>query len=119
MAKYIYSTLSADNDIVMHSKNADGNLIKKGKVTLFGKANIANKKTLITPKGVMTPLDDKEYDLIKDNHSFKKWIEKGFITVESKTEDVEKVSKNMTSKDKSAQKIDSDYKHFKAEVVEG
>lgn len=118
MSKYIYSTLSSDNDIVIYGKNGDDKPIKTAKVTIFGKANIANKKTLITPKGVLTVLEDKEYDLIKDDFSFKKWIEKGYITVETKASDADNVAKNMTSKDKSAQKQSEDYQGLKAEILD-
>lgn len=118
MSKYIYSTLSSDNDIVIYGKNGDNKPIKTAKVTIFGKANIANKKTLITPKGVLTILEDKEYDLIKDDFSFKKWIEKGYVTVETKASDADNVAKNMTSKDKSAQKQSEDYQGLKAEILD-
>jgi hypothetical protein len=117
MAKYIYSTMSADNDIILYKKNGEGKQVPDGKVTIAGKANVANNKTLITPQGVVTTLEDKEYDLIKDNNHFKKWIEAGFITVETKQAEVEKVAKNMTKKDKSAQKKKEDL-DVKAEIVE-
>lgn len=118
MSKYIYSTMSADNDVVLYAENAEKKQVAKGRVTIFGKANVANKRTLITPKGVLTTLEDKEYELIKDNPHFKKWIEKGFITVETKKVDADKAAENMSKKDKSAQKTKDDYKDIKADIVE-
>jgi len=117
--KYIYSTMSADNKVATYAKNAEGKPVVTGAITINGKANVINKRTLITPKGALTTLDDKEYDLIKDDNHFKKWIEKGFIKVESKKAEADEVaSKDMTKKDKSAQKKEEDYKGLKAEVVE-
>ena len=118
--KYIYSTMSSDNDIVFYADGASKNQkVKTGKVTINGKANVANKRTFITPRGALTTLDDKAYDLIKENSSFKKWVEKGFIKVETKQADADEVaSKDMTKKDKSAQKSKDDYKNLKAEIVE-
>jgi len=117
MAKYIYSTMSSDNDIILYEKDENGKQIAKGKITIAGKANVANNKTLITPLGAVTSLEDKEYDLIKDNNHFKKWIANGFIVVQDKKSDVEVVVKNMTAKDKSAQKKADDFKGVKAEIV--
>ena len=119
MSKYVYSTMSSDNDIVLYGKNGDGKNIKTGKVTIFGKANVVNKRTLITPKGALTILDDKEYELIKDHKQFKKWIDRGFIKVEAKQAEADVVAKDMTKKDKAAQKQKEDYKDLKAEIVEG
>lgn len=117
MSKYIYSTMSADNDVVLYKKNGDGKQVPAGKITIAGKANVANNKTLITPRGALTTLEDKEFDLIKDNNHFKKWIEKGFIMVETRQADADKVAQNMTKKDKSAQKVKDDL-DVKAEIVE-
>lgn len=119
MAKYIYSTMSADNKVAIYKKNAEGKQVVNGAITIKGKSNIMDKKLLMTPKGALTTLEDKEYDLIKDNTHFKKWIEKGFIKVESKKVNADEVAKkDMTAKDKSAQKTKDDYsKSVKAKVV--
>lgn len=119
MAKYIYSTMSADNKVAIYKENAEGKQVVNGAITIKGQANIMDKKLLMTPKGALTTLEDKEYDLIKDNTHFKKWIEKGFIKVESKKVNADEVAKkDMTAKDKSAQKTKDDYdKSQKAKVV--
>jgi hypothetical protein len=114
MAKfYVYSTMSSDNDYINYE-----NGIAKSKITIAGKANVANKLTLLTKSGVLTSLDENEYNLLKTNSHFKKHLDKGFLTVESKQFDEDKISKNMTKKDKSAQKNKSDLKNLKADVVE-
>lgn len=118
MPKYIYSTMSADQDIIIYGKNGEGKPIAKGKVTIAGKANVANNKTFITPRGAVTSLEDAEFDLIKDNKHFQKWIAKGFIVVENKRVDTEKVAADMTKKDKSAQKGKDDFKDVEAKIVE-
>jgi len=114
MAKfYVYSTMSSDNDYINYE-----NGIAKSKITIAGKANVANKVTLITKAGVLTSLNENEYGLLKENSHFKKHLANGFLTVESKQFEEEKVAKDMMKKDKSAQKKKEDFKNLKAEVVE-
>jgi hypothetical protein len=114
MAKfYVYSTMSSDNDYINYE-----NGIAKSKITIAGKANVANKVTLITKTGVLTILNENEYDLLKENSHFKKHLSNGFLIVESKMFDEEKVAKDMIKKDKSSQKKKEDFKNLKAEVVE-
>jgi|13_taG_2_1085334.scaffolds.fasta_scaffold04809_6 hypothetical protein len=111
---YIYSTSSCDNNFTIRDQN--GNVT--GRVTIAGKANITDKFTLITREGALTVLDQDKYDLIKDDYFFKSDIENGFTTVEQKKVDVEKVIKNMTKKDKSAQSKKSELKNDNAQIIE-
>ena len=110
MAKYIYSTLSANKNFGIRTVSKGGVSIKKGAVCIKGGANIADKRTLITPKGVLTTISDAEYEAIKDLPTFKRQVEKGFLKVETKSTDAEKVAKNMTAKDAAAQKTKEDLK---------
>tara|TARA_R110000868_G_scaffold124084_5_gene328259 strand:+ start:1715 stop:2083 length:369 start_codon:yes stop_codon:yes gene_type:complete len=109
MAKvFIYSTMSSDNDYIVYENGA-----AKHKVTIAGKANVADKLTLLVKEGAVTMIDQEQYELIKENYHFKKHLEGGFLTVENKNVEASKVSKGMSKKDKSAQKTEEDFKHIK------
>jgi len=93
---YVFSTLSNDNAYPLYK---DG--VKVKTVLVNGKANIANKN-LITFKGVMTNVSNEDYALLKEDENFKKQVDAGFFSVETKEAEAEKVAKDMTKKDKSA-----------------
>lgn len=122
MAKqvYIYSTMSSDNKINIFVDGAEkGKKVIANSVVINGKANISDKRTLITPKGMLTTLDEEVYNKIKEDTHFKKWVNAGYITVEvKKADEVSDVSKNMTKKDKSAPKTKTDFNNS-VQVVEG
>lgn len=111
---YVYSTSSADNNYTI--RNDSG--VSLAKITIAGKANVIDRVTFITKEGALTVLDQDKYDKIKDHYYFKKDIENGFLSVEQKNVEVDKVVKSMTKKDKSAQKQKEDLAHLSAKVVE-
>lgn len=55
-----------------------------------------------TPRGRVTEISDEQYAQLKDNHVFQLHKENGFISVENRKEDPEKVATNMEASDKSA-----------------
>jgi hypothetical protein len=70
-------------------------------VLINGKVGVATKH-LITPRGAVTSIDDEDYEVLKDNYSFKEHIKAGHITVEKKQAEMDKVVSNMKKKDNSA-----------------
>ncbi len=105
MSKYIYSTLSNDQNFTVWvgTENEKAIPTRKAVITINGKANIINKTNLITPKGVLTIVEDGQLAELEKMPAFKRFIERGFIKVEAKeakTTDV--VAKDMKEKDKSA-----------------
>ena len=101
---YVYSTLAND---VRYAKYRDQNPGQSGpaviehEVLINGKVGVANKN-LITPRGAITSVNDEDYEILKDNYSFKEHIKEGHILVEKKQEDVEKVITRMKKRDNSA-----------------
>lgn len=89
---YIYSTISADVNYSVESGD---------KILIAGKANVANRN-IITPRGTMTRVTDEQIALLKRNHVFQKHLENGFLTIESKKGEADKVASNMTPRDTSA-----------------
>lgn len=105
--KYIYSTLSNDQNFTvwkfMEGDKARKQLpVKEHVVLVHGKANIANKRNLITPKGVLTTVEDGDFKALEQNSAFKRFVDRGYISIESKQVDADKAATNMTKKDKSA-----------------
>lgn len=84
--KYVFSKLSSDQCYAEYKDNEDKNQnhqITK-KVIVKGGAGVANKKTLVTPLGVVTSLDDNEFKAVSANPMFKRHQERGFIVVRDK-----------------------------------
>lgn len=91
MSLYVYCTLSNDQNYS----------VTDGAVFIAGQANIMTKH-MYTPRGRVTEISDEQYAQLKDNHVFKLHKENGFISVENRKEDPEKVATNMEASDKSA-----------------
>lgn len=94
---YIYSTLA--NDVEYIKKDEHGNVVAAIKIA--GKANIPNRN-MLTAKGVATEVEDKDLDVLNSNRVFQLHKKNGFITVDSKKHDAEKVADDMNNMDKSA-----------------
>lgn len=112
MAKFIYSTLSADQNFTVWIKpDAKGQVPKPVKtIVIAGKANIMHKKNMITPKGVVTKVEDAELVALSEMPAFTRFVDRGFITVEAKQVEVEKVAADMKKKDASAPITEEDIK---------
>ncbi len=100
---YVYSTMSSDNNYAEFSKLPNGLHKKSNEFLVAGKANVVNKKTLVTPIGMMTTFTEAEYNKFKENDMFKRHVKRGFITVSKTRGEADDVAKDMTEKDKSAQ----------------
>jgi hypothetical protein len=105
---FVYSTLTNALQISEYVTNGGGVPTKKRSVMINGGSNIATKH-LITPQGVVTDLSDSDYEFVKDTQIFKRMLSRGFIKVDSKKVDVEKVAADMESRDESAPFTPQDY----------
>lgn len=109
MAHYVYSKMSAAVDFNIFRKGGADMPIKDGKITIHGGAGVANKN-LITPNGVVTEVTDEELEILNAHPLFIQFKENGYISVEKKKVDVEKVVANMGDKaDPSAPISPADY----------
>jgi len=92
MSKYVCSKLASDNAFDVDGKR----VVIKGGSGVIG-------KSLVTPYGVVTPLEDDVCDALEKNASFARMEKKGFVKVLSKNPaSVESVAKDMAD-DKSKQ----------------
>lgn len=107
--KQILSTLSAPNAVCITRKLPNGNKAIVKRIIVKGGANVADKKTLVTPRGVITELQDADFDILKGTDWWKRMESRGFVRVvetKSAAEDPEKAG--LKKKDKSAQKTKED-----------
>jgi len=99
---YIYSTLTCDNAYATYADNGNKDVpVVKRSVLIRGGHGVANKQ-LMTPRGVVTMINDEELELLEKNPSFQKHVERGFLTVEKREIAPEKVADDMAEKDRSA-----------------
>lgn len=105
---YVLSKLANDQCYTKYVKGADNFNQAVASVTIKGGAGVANKKTLMTPQGVVTKITDEQYELLKENKEFQNHLERGFLNVFAINPDVEKKSEKM-SKDKSSQLTSKDF----------
>jgi len=118
MAKnsYVFSTLANDQQYVNWVKNDNGNNEKQHPVLIKGGTGVANDR-FVTPLGVATEVDENQLAELKKNPCFIEHEKLGFIVVQSKKADPEKVAADMDLKDKSAPITPSDYKEEGEEAL--
>lgn len=104
---YIISHESASVEFPKWIRTKTG-LDAQGSVTIKGGAFVINKKTMETPKGVITEVTKEELDFLKTQALFKEKVESGsYEIVES--EKKAKESSKRGKKDKGAQLTAKDF----------
>jgi hypothetical protein len=100
MSKYVYSRLT--NSQVYTGWAAGGQDLPQvaHEVFIEGGAHVANKN-LITPQGVVTVVTDEQAAFLLQNPIFKMHADAGYVTIEDKQGDVEKVSADLNGNDPS------------------
>ena len=96
MANYVYSTLANDQRYVERGTNRT----VVASVLVAGKANVPNRH-MLTPRGVSTQVSDEQLAILRDNKVFKLHEKNGFVTVDSRKADPDKVAKSMSNNDPS------------------
>jgi len=98
---YVYSTLANNNTYIDWKKTAN-DLHERGmQVTIKGGHGVANEN-IVTPLGVATEVTDEEAAFLEKNSAFQKHVENGYVRLEKKKADPEKVIADMNQVDKSA-----------------
>ena len=92
---HVYSKMAAD---VTYNDYVPGGDIPRvaRSVTIKGGAGVANKN-IITPYGVHTEITEEERDMLLKNGIFQLHQEGGFVTIEGKKEDPDRVATNLTA----------------------
>lgn len=109
--KHVYCTLAADMVYAAWGKGPDGRTVEQiheQSVAINGGAGIASRH-LITPRGVHTQITDEQYAALQNNPIFQLHVKNGFITVDDRLVDVDKVVADMTARDESAPLVPEDF----------
>ena len=109
MTKYIASKMAANVNYAIYTKGQNGINVVKQVITINGGADVMDKKTLITPEGVVTVLSDEDFSKLQNNPIFVRHMKRGVLKVCSNERNAQNVSKELT-KDTSAQLTPKDYK---------
>lgn len=106
---YIVSYESASVEFPKWIKTKNG-LDVKGSVVIKGGANVIDKKTMQTPKGIMTEVSKEDLEFLKTQSLFNEKIEQGsYEIVESEKKAEEKIKKSKKKKDGGAQLVAQDF----------
>lgn len=77
-------------------------------ITLNGGADVINKRTLDTPSGVVTELDDEKLEKLKSHPVFKKHLANGMVAILGNEKEAKKADKGL-KEDNSKQLTPKDY----------
>lgn len=106
---YIVSYESASVEFPKWIRTKNG-LDVKGSVVIKGGANVIDKKTMQTPKGIMTEVSKEDLEFLKTQSLFNEKVEQGsYEIVESEKKAEEKIKKNKRQKDGGAQLVAQDF----------
>lgn len=106
---YVISRLAAGMEYDLYDlKTANGIPRLTETVAVKGGSDVADKKTLVTPVGVVTEVTKKQVELLKANPVFKKHLDNGVVEIMDKLPNVEKAAADL-DKDASAPATPADY----------
>lgn len=106
--KYITSKMATDVNYTFYTKGPNGINVVTDEITINGGADVINKRTLITPEGMITEISDDKLEKLKSHPVFQQHIQNGFIVVVDTEKQAEKEHKNL-EEDKSKQLTEKDY----------
>lgn len=98
MTAHIFSTLTCDHQFVLRGPAPAPGAIQPivRRILIRGGTGVANKRTLITPRGVHTSVTDDELAILEQDPSFRRFVERGFLRVEKREADPEVVARDMS-----------------------
>ncbi len=101
MTVYIYSTLTCDNAYTLYEPSVNDIKRPSRVITVKGGSNVADKR-LVTPNGVITPVSEADYEILKNNREFQNHVDRGYVKINRLKTDPEKIARDLEEKDKSA-----------------
>ena len=119
---YVYSTATCSTDYAVYKKTGNRDVAQvERKITIHGGANVATKyPNLHTPRGLVTQVSEEDLAILEQDYHFKQHVELGFLSVDKRKIEVEKVIPGMQAKDKSAPRTpdDPEFKNTKIDSGE-
>lgn len=113
---FIYSTLTASQRYQTYNKPKDARGMPsatRDSILIQGGTNVADKN-FVTPRGVVTKVSAEQLKELQENSLFKTHVENGYITVEDKEVDKDKVVADLTQRSPDAPLVPEDFKDGKA-----
>jgi len=101
-------------------KMSPGGLSIAGKeVTIKGGANVADRRTILTPRGIGTQVTDDDLQFLKNDPTFLMHEKNGFITIDSASDirDADLAAASMEGRDDSAPDVEQDFAPGSAPTV--
>lgn len=107
---FIVSRASQDIEYVLWGETTNGTRRVIKTLKIKGGANVMDKNTMTTPKGVTNEISDEDWAWLEQDHAFKRHLERGFMEVE-KSESTARASskKKGRKKDGGAQLTPADF----------
>lgn len=105
---HVFSTLANDQRYVNYASNPEGIPLPTSDILIKGGAGVANDR-LLTPQGVATEIPEEYLVELEKNPVFAKHKANGFITVQTRRADADKVATSMNAKDLSRPLTPADY----------
>jgi hypothetical protein len=106
---YVFSTLTCDQLYTQYLESDNPNSLPRsaGQVLIKGGAGVANDR-IVTPQGVVTEIDASQMAILMNVDAFRDHVKAGYITVEDKPADAEKVAADMQRRDGSSPLVPQD-----------
>lgn len=105
---FVFSTLANDQKYTNWLPGGGDVSIPDRAILIKGGAGIANDR-FVTPLGVMTEIEEDDIAELEANKVFQLHVKNGFITVQKRSADAEKVAADMNRTDPSAPKTPAHY----------
>lgn len=113
---HIFSTLATDQRYVNYTVNPDGVPLPTSDIAIKGGAGVANER-LITPQGIHTEVTEEALAELEKNPVFAMHKKNGFISVQARRADPDKVATDMNARDKSKPLTPADYLDKQVDAV--
>lgn len=105
---FVFSTLACDQAYTAWHKGPGDMPVEGDPILIKGGTGVMNDR-IVTPLGVMTAIDAEQVEALEANEVYKIHKANGFVRIERKAYDPEKVAADMALDDKSAPKTPADY----------
>lgn len=113
---HVFSTLANDQRYVNYVSSPEGVPTPTSDILIKGGAGVANER-LITPLGVHTEVTEEALAELEKNPVFAQHKKNGFITVQTRKADADKVATDMNAKDRSRPLTPADYLDKQVDAV--
>lgn len=113
---YIFSTLAADVSYTGYAENKNDAPARVAvSVVVKGGAGVANRRTLETPRGVVTEVTQEQAEFLSAHPVFKKHLQNGFVQVSELNATGDEAAADLNGRDPSAPLVEQDFTEQEAQ----